>query len=168
MVQVYGGYFWMGALGVASITQLLAIFGIANEINLMVWIYGLEMAGGFLSFISMIVMWYAYDSAYAITVDSSKDAAEQAQAANVMSGIWMDFVKGTLNSIITEGALMMASEPWYRWNMNMAGYEMEDNKDHYHDGDYEGDYEGDNDWDDWDDWEMDEEMMAKMIKFFSF
>ena len=76
MTQVYGGYFWMALLGLASITQLLAIFGIANEINLMVWIYGLQMAGGLVELISMIAMWYAYDSAYAITVDTSKTAAE--------------------------------------------------------------------------------------------
>lgn len=159
MVQVYGGYFWMAALSVASITQILAIFGIANEINLMVWIYGLEMVGGIVSFISMIVMWYAYDSAYAVSVDSSKTAAEQLQGEAVMLGIWMDFVKGTLNSIITEGALMMASEPWYRWNMKMAGYEMDGKRDGKRDGDHDGMmHDGD----------MPEDMMAKMIKFVSF
>ena len=80
-------------------------------------------------------------------------------AAAVMSGIWMDFVKGSINAIITEGALMMAAEPWYRWNAKMAGIEMDDKKDgRKRDGDRDGDHDG----------MHEEEMMTKMIKFVSF
>lgn len=165
MVNVYGGYFWMGALGVASITQLLAIFGIANELNLMVWIYGLEMAGGLLGFISMIVMFYAYDSAYAVTVDTSKTTAEQTNGQTVMDGIWADFVKGTLNSIITQGAIMMASEPWYRWNMEMAGLEMDDKEGRK--GDKDGEMH-DGEMHDGEKRPKPDQLMTKFVKYFSF
>ena len=39
--NVYSSYFWLGAFGLATITQLLAFFGIANAINIAVWVVGL-------------------------------------------------------------------------------------------------------------------------------
>ena len=151
MAQVYGGYFWMAALSVASITQLLAIFGIANEYNLYVWIYGLEGIGGLVGIIGMFVSWYAYDSAYAITADSSKTSDEQADAAAVMTGVWSDFVKSSVNDIITDINIVSVSEPWYRYNAEKAGIELGENELLHLDGEGEGE----------------EEMMAKMIKFIS-
>ena len=52
--------------------------------------------------LNMFVLWYAYDSAYAITVDSSKTDAEKTQAAAVMEGVWSDFVKGSIDGFITD------------------------------------------------------------------
>ena len=54
-VKTYGA---LVIFGTAMITQLLSIFGIAVPINLMVWEYGVGMAGMLVSAIaSMIWMW---------------------------------------------------------------------------------------------------------------
>jgi len=54
-VKTYGA---LVIFGVAMITQLLSIFGIANSLNLMVWTYGVGMGGMLVSAVaSMIWMW---------------------------------------------------------------------------------------------------------------
>ena len=76
MANEYGTYFWMGAFGIAAITQFLAIFGIANDINLLVWMVGLEGIGGLVSVASAIMLFMAYDDAYTVANDSSSSASD--------------------------------------------------------------------------------------------
>ena len=71
MANQYGAYFYMGIFSVAAVTQFLAIFGIANEINVLVWMIGLEAIGGLFSIVLGIMMYLAYDGAYTIASDSS-------------------------------------------------------------------------------------------------
>ena len=75
MANEYGTYFWMGAMGIAAITQFLAIFGIANEINLLVWMVGLEGIGGMVSLATSIMLFMAYDEAYTEATESGASAA---------------------------------------------------------------------------------------------
>ena len=54
-------YFTMVFMGIASITQLLSMLGIAAEINLMVWMYG-GMVDMVVSLIWGLVAMYAVDA----------------------------------------------------------------------------------------------------------
>ena len=58
------GYFWLAGMGIATVTQLLSMFGIANEINLLVWTVGLGGIGELVSLVTSILMFLAWDKAY--------------------------------------------------------------------------------------------------------
>ena len=92
----------MGVFSIAAITQFLAIFGIANEINILVWMVGLEAIGGLVSVVLGIMMFMAYDSAYTIANDSSSSAGDVTNAELVMAGIWNDWVKSIIDGMISE------------------------------------------------------------------
>lgn len=47
--------------GIAFITQLLSMFGIANEINLLVWMWGLGFVGMLVEAVAGLMMFYGYD-----------------------------------------------------------------------------------------------------------
>ena len=117
LVNTIGGYFWLGAFSVAFITQLLAIFGIANGINVMVWAVGLGGIGGLVNLVTGIMSWYAYDLAYQLTEDSSTSAADLLDAAVVMAAIKDDVMMSTLDGLTTELGLASVSEEWFMWNM---------------------------------------------------
>ena len=121
MANQYSTYFYLGALSIAAITQFLAIFGIANEINLMVWMYGLEGIGGLVSVATSVMLFLAYNDAYIVSSDESSSADDVTKATAVMDGVWNDWIKGIVDSILTEGVIMAKAEPWYRYNMKMAG-----------------------------------------------
>ena len=63
-------YFTIGWMGIATITQLLSMLGIATEINLMVWMYG-SIVNMVVSFISGLVAMYAYDAYWQVAEDST-------------------------------------------------------------------------------------------------
>merc|ERR1711862_1042843 len=75
-----------------GITQLLAIFGIANGINVMVWMIGLGLIGGIVNLVTSIMAWYAYDLAWQITDDSSSSSADITSATAVMAAIKDDMM----------------------------------------------------------------------------
>ena len=58
-------------LGVLTITQLLSMFGIAGEINIMAWMY-IEMAEMVLGLIIKLVWLYARDAGYSIAMDDTE------------------------------------------------------------------------------------------------
>ena len=120
MANEYGTYFWMGAMGIAAITQFLAIFGIANEINLLVWLVGLEGLGGLVSLATSIMLFMAYDDAYTVASDSSSAASDVTNAKLVMDGVWNDWVKGFVDGILSEGVLVAKGEAWWRYNLKMS------------------------------------------------
>ena len=107
----------------AFITQLLAIFGIANEINVMVWALGLSGIGGLVSLVTSLMAWWAYDEAYVASEDSDSTAAELTAAAVVMAGLKDDMLWSTLDGLTTELGLASVAEEWYMWNMYKAGGE---------------------------------------------
>jgi hypothetical protein len=59
-----GGYGNIALWSVAAITQLMSNFGIATDINLMVWIYGVFMGGAVLNGLISSVNFFAMNSAY--------------------------------------------------------------------------------------------------------
>ena len=117
LVNTIGGNFWLAAFSVAFITQLLAIFGIANDINVIVWAVGLGGIGGLVNLVTGIMSWYAYDLAYQLTEDSSTSAADLLDAAVVMAAIKDDVMMSTLDGLTTELGLASVSEEWFMWNM---------------------------------------------------
>ena len=117
LVNTIGGNFWLAAFSVAFITQLLAIFGIANGINVMVWAVGLGGIGGLVNLVTGIMAWYAYDLAYQLTEDSSTSAADLLDAAVVMAAIKDDMMMATIDGLSTELGLASVSEEWFMWNM---------------------------------------------------
>merc|ERR1719189_335190 len=58
--------FW----SVASVTQMLSMFQVAPEVNMMVWMYG-GMAGSMLGMVSHGLLMYAYDKANTVATTSS-------------------------------------------------------------------------------------------------
>ena len=50
--------------GVTTLTQILSMFGIANEINLLVWMFGLGGLGMLFEGIAGMLLFYEYDQAY--------------------------------------------------------------------------------------------------------
>ena len=71
-------YFAMVFMGIASITQLLSMLGIAAEINLMVWMYG-GMVDMVVSLIWGLVYMYAVDAYYSDTRDTGSMNAYNAK-----------------------------------------------------------------------------------------
>lgn len=68
-------YTHFGIAVVLTITQLLSMFGIAGEINIMAWMY-LEMFEMVFNLIVKIVMTYVYEKGYAIAMDDTYTADE--------------------------------------------------------------------------------------------
>ena len=60
-IQYYGN---LALYGMALITSLLALFGIAPSINVMVWYFGVYWVGAFVLGISMFFKLLAFDSAH--------------------------------------------------------------------------------------------------------
>ena len=112
-------------MSVAATTQFLAIFGIANYINIMVWQWLVEFTGGAVAGLTAITLLKAYDDAYKIASDDSSSAADKAKAENVMAGVWRDWVKGFIDSMSTEIIIYMQAVRWFKYNMYMAGKEDE-------------------------------------------
>ena len=116
LANVYGSYFWLGAFGIATVTQLLAFFGIANSVNLAVWIYGLEVVGGIVGLATSLAMLLGYDTAYTIANDDSESASDIAKAETVQAAIKDDMMMGTLDALVTELTLAAVAEEWFEWN----------------------------------------------------
>ena len=81
-------YVLLGVWGVAAITQLLATFGIANDLNLMVWMYLVGVVGGISTAVMGAFYELAYDTAYTNMEDTSKTTAVRTAAASVYGSVW--------------------------------------------------------------------------------
>ena len=77
-------------MGFATLTQLLALFDIGVSANIMVWHYGVGLAGTVMSLISQSLLFMAYDSAYSDL--KSSDATTRTQAKTVFDGAYNDML----------------------------------------------------------------------------
>ena len=73
-------YFTMVFMGIASITQLLSMLGIAAEINLMVWMYG-GMVDMVVSLIWGLVAMYAVDAYWSDSEETTSSTAATSATA---------------------------------------------------------------------------------------
>ena len=81
MSRDIGGYAGLAFWSVASLTQILSIFGVAADINVMVWMYG-GAVGGLVGLVAHFIAMYAYDQLY--TKTSSATASEVTAAETLM------------------------------------------------------------------------------------
>ena len=94
-----GDYATLAIMGTATITQLLSMFAAFGSINMMVWHYGVMMAGGLVSMIVGAMWMWAYRTGMSdLTGDSTTNAASTigTQGSNAYaytSAIEMDMVK---------------------------------------------------------------------------
>lgn len=149
--NMISGYYFLAAFSIAFITQLLSMFGIANEINLYVWMGLLGGLGGLVELVSGLLMWYAYDEAYVMYEDEDSTSAELVASAVVMAAIKEEMMMGAIDSLGIEFALNETGRDWAEYQMNAAGYEGKKGK--------KGGRKGE-DWSDCS--EDDEECMEKM------
>jgi len=115
--------------GVAFITQLLSMFGIANEINLLVWMWGMGFVGMLVEAVAGFMLFYSYDEAYKLTL--SDDAEDNSYGTGIMGALQMDALVWAVDSIMIELGIMMQMDSWYKYQMHAAngGEEwMEDGK----------------------------------------
>lgn len=98
-------------MGTAFVTQLLSMFGVAGEVNLLVWTYG-GMADMVFGFVTGLVAMYAYDAYWGVADDATN--AEQANGALALSGLETDLLMNTAYSTSAAFALYMQSEHWWQ------------------------------------------------------
>lgn len=119
--------FWM----IASITSLLAINGIAADINMMVWMQG-GAATAVLSLISHVLQMLAYDTVFtAYSQDNSGGDATiggYITAATTIKGeMELDMVKASAKEALTLATLYEEGSNWMAANMMaMAGEKKEE------------------------------------------
>ena len=97
-------------MGTTFVTQLLSMFGIAGEVNLMVWAYG-SIFESVLCLITVPIIWYAYDAYWSVSEDAT--SAQQANAALALSGLESDLIRRTAYSTSAAVALYMHHEAWF-------------------------------------------------------
>ena len=111
----------------AAITQLLAILGIANSVNLMVWGILVGGIGGLVNLAAAVLAFMAYDKAYTVKEDSTESATNITYATSIMGYVKDEMMWSSLDGLSTELALASVAEEWYMWNMWQAngGEDME-------------------------------------------
>ena len=79
-----GFYAALALWGVASLTQIASLAGVAADINIMVWFYGLGMVGALVSLVAGSLHFYAKWSAFGL----SRDATQTAGVVNAAGGVY--------------------------------------------------------------------------------
>ena len=86
----------LAVYGVAAITSLLALFGIAPAINYMVWFWGVMVLGGGANMIGELFYFIGQDGAYS---DFSYEGTDVASLAKVATG---GIVYGNIRAAMVE------------------------------------------------------------------
>ena len=104
MIDGYGGlFFW----GVASITQLLSVFGVMADVNLLVW-GQIGPLMGIVSLISYGLRLFAYDTAYDLVVADSTNT----NATTVRDSLETELVEVAAMQAATGLALLQEKDNW--------------------------------------------------------
>ena len=72
MIHGYGG---LAILGTAYLFQLLATFGIAKNLNYLIWYYLVGFGGMLFDNTYMVLLYLAYDAAHKLLTDNTKRAS---------------------------------------------------------------------------------------------
>ncbi len=123
LIQNYAN---LSLFGIAFVTQLLALFGIATGINAMVWMWGIMLAGGLANGVAGFMKFLAYDNCWdkaascqslvkqdmvmATAMDTSVSLALFMQGENWMWGVWEGMTQEEQDTKVEE--LMMEVEAW--------------------------------------------------------
>jgi len=104
-----GQYGMLSVGAILTITQLLSMFGIAAEVNVMLWGYATMLVGPLLgAAISGIAMW-GYDQAYQLC---DADSSTNADACAIMGEIEGDMLWQAVGELSMGAALMESYEGW--------------------------------------------------------
>ena len=96
-------YSELAFMGVLTITQLLSMFGIAGEINIMAWMY-IEMAVMVLELILKLVNLYIIDASYNIMMDTTDTGDNRTNATAVNDGV----KEGAFSSMVAATSVGLA------------------------------------------------------------
>mmetsp|Transcript_42192 Transcript_42192/g.55587 ORF Transcript_42192/g.55587 Transcript_42192/m.55587 type:complete len:334 (-) Transcript_42192:325-1326(-) len=111
--HVLGHYASLIIMGGAACTQLLTIFGIAPEINYLVWTMGVGTVLYIIENISTILTVLAYDKAHTYLAKTTSTSTELTNAATVSKGALKDFIKHQAKHAVIELALWGNKDDWY-------------------------------------------------------
>ena len=118
-------YSHFGIMSILTITQLLSMFGIAGEINIMAWMYA-EMLEMVIGLVLKLGWMYTYEMAYSYTQDSSNTTANIDSAENVMSGVQGDMTEATIYGTAQHFALHVEHENWMYGQVKMLPEEAQE------------------------------------------
>ena len=152
----------MGSL--ATITQFLSLFGVANSLNVFVWMFGMGTLGGIITAVSAVLAYYGYDQAYQTSVDSNATSAESTAATSLILDLKMEMVFNSVLGLGTQVAMSYFAAAW--WSAQQKGMsDKKGGKGGEEDwGDKDGDWGDKEDWGDKDgDWE-DKDGWESLIK----
>jgi len=107
MIKSYG---MLAAGSVLSLTQLLSMFGIAVETNVMLWEITHMWVAPILFGITGLVLWYAYDVAYTNCQDGA--FANQADACSLQDAIESEMLEDAVMELSFGATMMEAYEGW--------------------------------------------------------
>ena len=123
LIQNYAN---LSLFGIAFVTQLLALFGIASGINALVWMWGIMLAGGLANGVAGFMKFLAYDNCWDKTdgcqslvkndmvmqtaMETSVSLALYMQGENWMWGVWEGMTQEEQDTKVEE--LMMEVEAW--------------------------------------------------------
>ena len=101
--------------GAAFVTQILAIVGIAADINGMTWLYGVLLVGIFTDFFTVVLDGLALDTAYA----EYRTGSANATAAFTLAGsIKEDFARIFAVEALSYAILSLNFTKWYQSQKN--------------------------------------------------
>ena len=101
----------MGSL--ATFTQFLSLFGVANSLNVFVWMFGMGMLGGIVSAVSAVLAYYGYDQAYQTSVDSNATSAETTAATSLILKLKMEMVFNSVLGLSIQVAMSYFAAAWW-------------------------------------------------------
>lgn len=102
------GYGTFGTWSLFFLTSVLAAFGVATELNYLVWTWGSSISwlvlttGGYM-------LWYSYDKAYQLVRDNDANASD---AAIVFSSIQWELMEKELVSTVVMATMIMNMPGW--------------------------------------------------------
>ena len=103
-------YFTIAWMGVATITQLLSMFGIGAEINVMVWLYG-GILNMYISFVTGLFAMYAYELYWQLA-EASTGSYGAMDATIAFSSLELDMLARTAKETAAGFTLYMNHEAW--------------------------------------------------------
>ena len=74
LANYLAGYGLLSLYGLCSLTQLLSTFGIAAELNIIVWWFGLGLLGFLLVTVAAVLEFIAYNECYVLSIQGVKAA----------------------------------------------------------------------------------------------
>ena len=104
----------LAVYGAAAITTILAGFGIAPEINMLVWFYGVFLVGGIVSFVGTILKFLGYETGYSNMEETIMGAFNLGMASNIRGKMIEDTVMET--SVALSLYMQMENWHWAAWD----------------------------------------------------